>query len=246
MVGDISAIDRAERRRSDFTRTHQPTAAKSEMQLLVDRYQFLDCLPCPAFHLHAINAAQQLKHDSAAASFDSRPKSTNKRGLTPSEAKKMKSRWPRPNVGKMTVYKPGMTVKGSFGKSNAKKYPDKIQALLNKLPSASQYTGKKVAKVDQLISLIVALPVPPLEGPSPLELAITLGYADPGTQLQSGYKGHMANKVGGPGMKPKSAGPGSDLVPGEGMLQRSLSMDVHEPPANDIYRRRQRQQNLRN
>lgn len=236
MVGDISAIEKAEKRRSEFLKAHLPAHAKSNVQELIDRYTYLTCPPLAHTHIHAINSAQTLLFEETSSSFDQPRNTSGRKGLTPTEAKKLKSRYPRPNINKMTIYKPGMTVKGAREKlSKHKKFPEKLQLFVNKLPAAVNYTGP-IVDVDKLLQLLMQTPLPPLEGPSPFDLAVGLGMVAPTAKPK--WDNH---KVGGPGAK-KTGGPGqsSDNEPGN-LLTHGGTHDSHAAPQRDIYRRRQQQ-----
>jgi hypothetical protein len=101
------------------------------------------------------------------------------------------------------------------------------------------YNGPSV-DINKLFDLLMSSPLPAMEGPSPFELAVQLGWAA-GTEKKWEDK---HGKVGGPGVE--SGGPGQNTDEGP-MLLHSSVLDSHEGPSHELtlYRRRQMQKSRR-
>lgn len=136
------------------------------------------------------------------------------RVLTPSEAKKLKHRYPRPNLSKMLVFKPTQVGEGGsdgvVGKQTQQgrrlyagmPLPAVLERLVRRFPSAMAYRGPWI-QVPKLIALLESISAPSLEGEinsskSEKESGdheIGLGQADHKPPVNDLYRSRRQNKV---------------------------------------------------
>lgn len=161
VTGDITAIIKAEKRRAEKL----PALRFHPFQELIDRHTLLDLLPCSQAYCESI-AMGGVIEDSSSKQFDGNKTST--RVLTPAESKKIKRRYPRPNIGKLTTYKVGMEVKGAVGGRRLyadKPAPDALSTLIGMVPS-KDVGGPRIDPL-KLIACLAKITLPSIVGPHP-------------------------------------------------------------------------------
>jgi hypothetical protein len=201
---------------------------------LVERVSFLGLLACPVAYRDAVAKSAKLEREGIGGHAGGPQKAASK-SMTPAEAKRIKARFPRPALGKLLLYKPGMEVPGalgpvtrSFGGVTA---PPVLMRLIGQLPR--KFTGERT-DVGRFMSLLVRCPIPPAEGAHP-----SSGNTNGAGQRQQGLGGakrkFQQQRQGGTGDGEENEGPlGSSGL----ALSSQPSQDA---PSNDIYRKRRKQ-----
>jgi len=168
--GDLNSITKVEKRRAT---AHPENESFTGIQALVQRYSFMDLLPCTTAELETFGGKREVQ------------KGGNNELTSSSNINGSGIKFARPDLTSMLIYRPDMGLTGNpkapavsntttgivqpiLVSTQANLYlnfPEILAKLLAALPSPNVYQGAPTLDVDQLITLIQDTPIPNAPAP---------------------------------------------------------------------------------
>ncbi|XP_076344478.1 cleavage stimulation factor subunit su(f) isoform X2 [Tachypleus tridentatus] len=225
-IGDLASILKVEKRRAAVIDKLKEFEEK-ETALLVDRYKFLDLLPCTYSELKAIGYRELAKQH--AVSLPTLNSSVRENAQEEEEETDVKPNYPRPDTNQMIPFKPRQIIPTGAHPVPGGIFPPPPVAsvLMTYLPPPTCFHGPFVA-VDELMTLFknCSIPDEPFKG-------LQNDISKEGIKLFEYVLSTGANSLSGEGAKKRKN-------PGDPNAEESDEEDSNlAPPIKDIYRSRQ-------
>ncbi|CAP22079.2 Protein CBR-SUF-1 [Caenorhabditis briggsae] len=172
-VGDLASILKVEKRRKIAYEEAQKDLGMNHSMLVIDRYKFMDLMPCSGDQLRLIGYDALKGNDTPSTSTSSNPKPVPTRGPQAASAimggagghaDVARYGFPRPDISQMIPFKPRVNCTASFHPVPGGVYPPPPAAahLMSLLPPPTCFIGPFV-NVEALCSVLSQTQLPSLQ-----------------------------------------------------------------------------------